>query len=620
MLKKLYKLSLLLIVCSLFIGFFCFKSRAAETLVWPVPGHTALSQGFHNGNAIDISDGSISGANVYAAMGGKVINIFLCTSQHYGSTGDCNGFGTGLVIQGTDGRIYQYAHMQGGSIPSNVYYGADVAKGQLIGKVGCTGNASGAHLHFGISYEKYWYESGINPSNETYTYTAGKWYASKNPVNIGDKVYATLLIKNTWIPAVDSNGKVVLATEERYDPYKMWRFERHPNGSYVIWNCGSERYLDITNLGDYDGATAKTTAYTGTALSWFIYDSGSGSYILRPNYSDRVLDVMNGQNKVGDILNLYTYNGSNAQLFAIYEFPKVGASSLSYTISDNSTTFNWSSATNATHYSLKINSGTPGNVSKYKVITNLTNTTYSLSLPAGYYEAYVDSCNWYCYNASNVIKFYVTKTQTSNTTNNQNSTTTNANQTTIDTNNNQNKTNTNTNITLINISKCNIILSKTSYKYTGKNIKPNVTVKYENKTLKKDVDYTVSYKNNKNVGTATIVITGKGKYTGSVTKTFKIIPKGTSLKKLTAGLKQFKATWNKQTTQTTGYQIQYSTNKNFKSGNKTVKVKKNKTTSSTVKKLKAKKKYYVRIRTYKTVNGKTYYSGWSKVKNVTTKK
>jgi len=50
-----------------------------------------------------------------------------------------------------------------------------------------------------------------------------------------------------------------------------------------------------------------------------------------------------------------------------------------------------------------------------------------------------------------------------------------------------------------------------------------------------------------------------------------------------------------------------------------VKVKKNKTTSSTVKKLKAKKKYYVRIRTYKKVNGKTYYSGWSKVKNVKTK-
>ena len=78
--------------------------------------------------------------------------------------------------------------------------------------------------------------------------------------------------------------------------------------------------------------------------------------------------------------------------------------------------------------------------------------------------------------------------------------------------------------------------------------------------------------------------------------------------------------WKKKTTQVTGYQIQYSTDKNFKKGNKTVTVSKNKTTSKTISKLKAKKKYYVRVRTYKTVNGKKYYSGWTKAKTVTTKK
>jgi len=458
------------------------------------------------------------------------------------------------------------------------------------------------------------------------------WYASKNPVNIGDKVYATLLIKNTWIPVVDSNSKVVLAKEERYDPYKMWRFERHSNGSYVIWNCGSERYLDITNLGDYDGATAKTTAYTGTpALSWFIYDGGNGSYILRPNYSDKVFDVRNGNNKVGDVLELWSYHGGNAQLFAIYEFQKVGTSSLNYTISDISTTFNWSNASNVTHYSLKIKSGKPGNVSNYKQITNLTNTTYSLSLPAGYYEVYVDACNWFSYNASNVVKFYVTKTQISNTNTSTNSSTNTGNSTNINqssTANNTNHNNTNTNLNNANnqntiptnINKCNIALSKTAYTYTGKAIKPKVTVKNGNTILVENTNYIISYKNNKKVGTASVVITGKGNYTGTVTKTFKINPKGTSLKKLTKGKKQFKVTWKKQKKQTSGYEIQYSTNKKFKSGNKKVKIKKNKTTSSTVKKLKAKKKYYVRIRTYKTVNGKTYYSGWSKVKNVTTKK
>ena len=104
------------------------------------------------------------------------------------------------------------------------------------------------------------------------------------------------------------------------------------------------------------------------------------------------------------------------------------------------------------------------------------------------------------------------------------------------------------------------------------------------------------------------------------TATLTIIPKGTSISKLKAGKKQFKATWKKQKTQTTGYEIQYSTNSKFKSGNKKVKIKKNKTTSTTVKKLKGKKKYYVRIRTYKTVNGKKICSEWSKSKKVTTKK
>lgn len=139
------------------------------TLVWPVPGHTRISQGFHDGKAIDIADGSITGAPVVAAMGGIVTNIFLCGNTHHNS-GDCNGFGTGLVIKGDDGRFYQYAHMQAGSIPPEAYRTSRVEAGQQIGRVGSTGFAYGAHLHFGISTGTYWNESGINPQNETYIY------------------------------------------------------------------------------------------------------------------------------------------------------------------------------------------------------------------------------------------------------------------------------------------------------------------------------------------------------------------------------------------------------------------------------------------------------------------
>lgn len=169
-------------------------------------------------------------------------------------------------------------------------------------------------------------------------------------------------------------------------------------------------------------------------------------------------------------------------------------------------------------------------------------------------------------------------------------------------------------------------LSKTAYTYNGKVQRPGVVVKDRTgKALKGGVDYNVSYpKGMKNVGKYTVKVTFKENYSGSKSMTYSINPKGTSVSKVTAAKKGFKVTWRKQTTQTTGYQVQYSTDKNFKKNNKTVTISKNSTTSKSVGKLNAKKKYYVRVRTYKTVKfgGKNVklYSGWSKAKSVTTKK
>ena len=163
-------------------------------------------------------------------------------------------------------------------------------------------------------------------------------------------------------------------------------------------------------------------------------------------------------------------------------------------------------------------------------------------------------------------------------------------------------------------------LSATTYTYNGKVKTPSVTVKDANgKTLKKNTDYTVKYASGrKKVGTYKVTITFKGNYSGTKTLSFKINPKATSLSKLTAATKSLKVKWKKQSTQVTGYEIQYSTSKKFTSAKK-VTVKKYKTTSTTIKNLKAKKTYYVRIRTYKTVSGKKYYSAWSKALKKKTK-
>ena len=95
-------------------------------------------------------------------------------------------------------------------------------------------------------------------------------------------------------------------------------------------------------------------------------------------------------------------------------------------------------------------------------------------------------------------------------------------------------------------------------------------------------------------------------------------PKSVSIKKVKAAKKAISVEW-KKVSGVSGYEIQLATDKKFKKNKKTVTIKKQKTTKTTVKKLKAKKKYYVRIRTYKIVNGKKVYSSWSKVKSVKTK-
>ncbi|MGN1166281.1 MAG: leucine-rich repeat protein, partial [Lachnospiraceae bacterium] len=165
-----------------------------------------------------------------------------------------------------------------------------------------------------------------------------------------------------------------------------------------------------------------------------------------------------------------------------------------------------------------------------------------------------------------------------------------------------------------------ITLSKTSFVYSGNVQKPAVTVKGSDGKGIAASNYTLTYSSGcKNVGKYTVKITFKGNYSGNISKTFTIVPKGTSISKLTASSKGFTVKWKKQATQTSGYQIQYSTKSNF-AGAKTVTVTKNSTVSKKITKLSAKKKYYVRIRTYKTVSGTKYYSSWSSAKQVTTKK
>ena len=254
-------------------------------------------------------------------------------------------------------------------------------------------------------------------------------------------------------------------------------------------------------------------------------------------------------------------------------------------------------------------------------------------------------------------------------------------------------------ITPADISQLTASLSADIFRYNGAEQKPSVTVKSGDKTLVPDTDFTVSYSDNINVGTATVTITGQGNYTGSMTRTFtitnaripavitaksvtlnqstkktsvftaetdgkitlkssnskivkvsgtKIIPvapgkvtltitaaRGQDYEKaskkisvtvrpLTTSKLSLKSTAKKQATVSwtaaksiSGYQIYYSQRSNMKNAKHITA--KSSAKSAVLKNLTSKKKYYVRIRTYKTVSGKKYYSTWSSVKSVTVK-
>ena len=144
--------------------------------------------------------------------------------------------------------------------------------------------------------------------------------------------------------------------------------------------------------------------------------------------------------------------------------------------------------------------------------------------------------------------------------------------------------------------------------YNGKAKTPTVTIK----GLTKGKDYTVSYSSNKLVGTATVTVTGMGSCAGTATKTFTITPKKATVKSTSVlKKKRVKVTLSAKATKLAGtkYQISYKVKgaKKWKSvytSNKT----------KVLKKLKKGKRYYVKARVYKKVNGKTYYGAWSKSK------
>jgi len=161
-------------------------------------------------------------------------------------------------------------------------------------------------------------------------------------------------------------------------------------------------------------------------------------------------------------------------------------------------------------------------------------------------------------------------------------------------------------------------LKATKYTYTGKAIKPEPNLVIHGKVLEKGKDYTVRYSDNIKVGTSTVILKGKGTYDGLTSTTFNIVPKKAAIVSVSSPKQKVMQIKWKKNKEATGYQIYTSKSKNFKSLMK-INVKGMSKLSYKVTKLTSKKKYFVKVRAYKTINGRTYYGSWSPVKSVVVK-
>ena len=240
-----------------------------------------------------------------------------------------------------------------------------------------------------------------------------------------------------------------------------------------------------------------------------------------------------------------------------------------------------------------------------------------------YAYAYVKPIGVYNGNPSIRVIFTIRRSEQPDDTDNPKNPDTNQkkddNQNTSDSKKTQNSSTTN------NLKKQKITKVSSTYKKSvGQSftLKPKAKGKITYKTGNKKVA-TVNSKGKvtvKGTGKATITVTAKATstYSKSVKKiTVYGVPKKPEMKKLTAGKKKFTVQWKKDK-KADGYQVQYSTDKKFKKNVKSVNVSK-KSTKATVKKLKKRKTYRVRVRSHKKINGKKYYSGWGKVKSVKVK-
>ena len=306
------------------------------------------------------------------------------------------------------------------------------------------------------------------------------------PVDVGSDFYAYIINTAAWKSLSNDGNHNACFDDNLGKNNKVWHFIKKPNGSYKILSILDNNALDV-DLGKSESETdvGVWTDSDTANQEWFIYGS-SAQFYLKPNCSNCVLDMTGGKYYDGVNAQIFTKNGTDAQLFQIWKVDIVGDFSIKSTVDNNIVNLDWTPSNNAEGYKVNIwNTDLIEDTPYCSCVT--TNTHFSKELPKGNYRVCVFSYNNSSEKSSNII--YITIKDV---------------------------------ITSIDIDSLGfeLSLSSNSYTYDGKAKTPTVTIKNDTTTLIKDTDYTVEYSNNINAGTATVTVIGIGNYTGTLTKTF----------------------------------------------------------------------------------------------------
>ena len=252
------------------------------------------------------------------------------------------------------------------------------------------------------------YVTCYNSSN--YTDSGRVYFTVLDTANLGDSFYGVILNKKCWKPiGITDNRNVEIQTEKGI-ARQLWKFERQADNSYKIMNTQNGECLDLENFNTENGHNIQICPdNNSTAQRWYLVPCNGGYCFVTKCGLTKVMDLEGNNTTDGTNISIYDRNNSDAQIFSVYSNDDVQLKSTKLTVSSNGKTFNWTNTYGESSYRLKIWKDKLFDGDAYYTDWNISPNTLSkyVNLPAGYYEAYIDTVNHFECKMSNVVKFTV---------------------------------------------------------------------------------------------------------------------------------------------------------------------------------------------------------------------